>query len=452
MAGFERNAVTALTTTGSGRGQENARKGIGFNEYQELKSQVHRELVTKVDLEKVANVRDGRVRNQVFTIVQYLVDNLSTPMSATEKDRLAREVLDEVFGLGPLEPLLQDATVSDILVNGHKNVFIERAGVIERTEVMFKDDAHLMHIIERIVSAVGRRVDESSPMVDARLADGSRVNVIIPPLAIDGPQLSIRRFGRTPITDNDLVQKGSLTPGMLDLLRGAVRARLNIVISGGTGSGKTTMLNALSGYISVRERIVTIEDSAELQLKQTHVIRLETRPPNVEGKGAVQQRQLLINSLRMRPDRIIMGEVRGEEALDMLQAMNTGHDGSMTTIHANTPQDAIARMETMALMSDLSISEKAIRRQIASAVSIVMQIARFADGSRRVTHISEVTGSTDESVTLSDIFVYQQQGVSTDGRVVGAFTATGFRPKFAAKLKASGIALPPDMFEPAVSV
>jgi pilus assembly protein CpaF len=320
--------------------------------------------------------------------------------------------------------------------------------VIEKTHTVFKDDIHLMHIIERIVSGVGRRVDESSPMVDARLADGSRVNVIIPPLALDGPQLSIRRFGHTTIDERDLLAKGTLTPAILEVLRGAVRARLNIVISGGTGSGKTTLLNVLSGYISGKERIVTIEDSAELQLNQSHVVRLECRPPNVEGKGAVNQRQLLINSLRMRPDRIVMGEVRGEEALDMLQAMNTGHDGSMTTIHANSPVDAIARMETMAMMANLSLSEKAIRRQIASAIAIVVQVARFADGSRRITRIGEVIGATDEGVALQDIFTFEQQGVSADDRVLGAFSATGIRPKFADKLRASGIVLPPGTFEP----
>jgi len=309
-----------------------------------------------------------------------------------------------------------------------------------------------MHIIERIVSATGRHVDESSPMVDARLADGSRVNVIIPPLAIDGPQLSIRRFGHTAITGDDLLGKKTLTPPMLDLLAGAVKARLNIVISGGTGAGKTTLLNVLSGYISYKERIVTIEDSAELQLKQSHVVRLECRPANVEGRGAIMQRQLLINSLRMRPDRIIIGEVRGEEALDMLQAMNTGHDGSMTTVHANSPLDAISRMETMALMASVSLSEKALRRQIASAISIVIQVSRFADGSRRVTHISELTGVGPESVKMQDIFAFDQTGVAEDNSVLGDFAATGIRPKFADKLKASGIILPPDIFEPPARV
>jgi pilus assembly protein CpaF len=422
--------------------------GLAFHEYQELKSSVHRDLITKVDLEKIATMRDARVRSQVFTVVQDLVENLNTAMSAAERDRLSREVLDEVFGLGPLEPLLQDPSVNDILVNGPKSVYVERGGVLERSVTMFKDHAHLMHIIERIVSAIGRHVDESSPMVDARLADGSRVNVIIPPLAIDGAQLSIRRFGQVPITEEDLLAKQTMTPSMMEVLRGAVKARLNMVISGGTGAGKTTLLNVLSGFISERERIVTIEDSAELRLNQSHVVRLECRPANVEGKGAIMQRQLLINSLRMRPDRIIIGEVRSEEALDMLQAMNTGHDGSMTTIHANNPTDAIARMETMSMMGSVSLSERAIRRQIASAISIVIQATRFADGTRRVTHISEVTGVTQDSVVMQDIFSYVQSGVSPEGRVLGAFGATGVRPRFADKLKSSGIILPPDTFEP----
>jgi pilus assembly protein CpaF len=320
--------------------------------------------------------------------------------------------------------------------------------MLEKTQTMFKDNGHLMHVIERIVGAIGRHVDESSPMVDARLADGSRVNVIIPPLAIDGPQLSIRRFGHIAINEDDLLSKGTLTIGMLELIRGAVKARLNIIISGGTGAGKTTLLNVLSGYISDRERIVSIEDSAELQLNQSHVVRLECRPPNVEGRGAIMQRQLLINSLRMRPDRIIIGEVRGEEALDMLQAMNTGHDGSMTTIHANSPQDAISRLETMALMANISLSEKGIRRQISSAVSLVIQVSRFADGTRRLTHISELIGSTSDSVIMQDIFVFEQQGVSQEGRILGHFVPTGIRPKFADKFKASGIILPAGIFEP----
>src|SRR3989475_4743742 len=346
------NAVNASVA-----GEDKKRGGLSFKVCQELKSSVHRDLFNKVDLEKVATVRDERTRAQALTVIQDLVANLQTPMSGRERERLALEVLDEVFGLGPLEPLLQDPTLNDILVNGPKQVYVERAGILEETKIMFKDDAHLMHIIDKIVSAVGRRVDESSPMVDARLLDGSRVNVIIPPLAIDGPTVSIRRFGLVPLESEDLVKNRTLTPQILELLRGAVKARLNMIISGGTGAGKTTLLNVLSGYISDKERILTIEDSAELQMKQEHVVRLECRPPNVEGKGAVRQRQLVINSLRMRPDRIIVGEVRGEEALDMLQALNTGHEGSLTTIHANNPRDAISRMETMALMANLNLPE-----------------------------------------------------------------------------------------------
>src|SRR5579862_3556005 len=382
MGDFNQVPTTAINPLISGETKK--RGGLDFRVYQDLKTGIHRDLLNKIDLERVATVRDDRIRRQVFAVIQDLVSNLKTPLSGPERERLALEVLDEVFGLGPLEPLLQDPTITDILVNGSKEVYVERGGMLEETRIMFKDNAHLMHIIDKIVSAVGRRVDESSPMVDARLADGSRVNVIIPPLAIDGPHISIRRFGHVPISEDDLLANDTLTPTMLELLKGAVKARLNIVVSGGTGAGKTTLLNVLSGYISDRERIVTIEDSAELQLKQSHVVRLECRPPNIEGRGAVMQRQLVINCLRMRPNRIVVGEVRGEEALDMLQAMNTGHDGSLTTIHANSPRDAIARMETMALMANLNLPEQAVRRQIASAVQLIVQISRFTDGSRRV--------------------------------------------------------------------
>jgi pilus assembly protein CpaF len=434
-----------LASTGSNGDAKGA--GLGFAVYQELKSSVHRDLLNKVDLQRIATVRDEHTRSQALSVIQELVANLKTPMSGRERERLALEVLDEVFGLGPLEPLLQDPTINDILVNGHDEVYVERAGILEETSVRFKDDSHLMQIIDRIVSGVGRRVDESSPMVDARLADGSRINAIIPPLSIDGPHLSIRRFGQIPFTEDDLLSNQTLTKPILDILKGAVRARLNIVVSGGTGAGKTTLLNVLSGYISGKERIVTIEDSAELQLKQRHVVRLECRPPNVEGKGAIMQRQLVINSLRMRPDRIIVGEVRGEEALDMLQAMNTGHDGSLTTIHANNPRDAIARMETMAVMANLNLPEKAVRRQIASAIAIVVQIARFSDGSRRITHVTEITGMEDDIVSMQDIFVFEKRGVSPEGRTLGTFASTGIRPKFAEKLKASGIEFPAELFE-----
>src|SRR4051794_18506496 len=418
-------------------GETKKRGGLDFRVYQDLKTGIHRDLLNKVDLEKVATQRDDRTRRQVFAVIQELVSNLKTPLSGRERERLSLEVLDEVFGLGPLEPLLQDPTVNDILVNGPKQVYVERAGVLEESSVMFKDNGHLMNIIDKIVSAIGRRVDESSPMVDARLADGSRVNVIIPPLAIDGPHISIRRFGHIPITEDDLLRNQTLTKPMLELLRAAVKARINIVISGGTGAGKTTLLNVLSGYISEKERIVTIEDSAELQLKQRHCVRLETRPANIEGTGSIMQRQLVINSLRMRPDRIIVGEVRGEESLDMLQAMNTGHDGSMTTVHANSPRDAIARIETMALMANLNLPEKAVRRQIASAVQLIVQISRFTDGSRRVTHVTEISGMEDDVVSMQDVFVFDKQGISPDGRVLGAFTATGVRPNFAERLNAS---------------
>jgi len=433
-------------------GEEKKRGGLSFKVYQELKSTVHRDLLNKLDLEKVATVRDERTRAQALAVIQGLVAGLQTPLSGRERERLALEVLDEVFGLGPLEPLLQDPSINDILVNGHKLVYVERAGILEETNIRFKDDAHLMHIIEKIVSAVGRRVDESSPMVDARLEDGSRINAIIPPLAVDGPHLSIRRFGHIPIAEQDLLANQTITPPILELLKGAVRSRLNIVISGGTGAGKTTLLNVLSGYISDKERIVTIEDSAELQLKQRHVVRLECRPANIEGSGAVKQRQLVINSLRMRPDRIVVGEVRGEEALDMLQAMNTGHDGSLTTIHANSPRDAVARMETMAMMANLNLPEKAVRRQIASAITIVIQVSRFNDGTRRVTHLTEITGMEEDVVSMQDIFVFERHGISPDGRVLGAFTATGIRPKFADKLKASGISVPASYFEHSLSI
>src|SRR5712691_7919639 len=441
------SAVPAVIIADNGK-----KAGLNFKVYQELKSSLHRDLLNKIDVEKVATVRDDRTRSQALAVIQDLVANLQTPLSGRERERLSLEVLDEVFGLGPLEPLLQDPGINDILVNGHKQVYVERAGMLEETNIRFKDDTHLMHIIDKIVSDIGRHVDESSPMVDARLADGSRVNVIIPPLAVDGPHISIRRFGHIPLTDADLLANQTLTPQMLDLIKGAVRARLNIVVSGGTGAGKTTFLNVLSGYISDKERIVTVEDSAELQLKQRHVVRLECRPANVEGTGAVMQRQLLINCLRMRPNRIVVGEVRGEEALDMLQAMNTGHDGSLTTVHANSPRDAVARLETMAMMANLNLPEKAVRRQIASAVTLVIQIARFNDGTRRVTHMTEITGMEEDIVSMQDVFVFEKHGVSPDGRTIGAFTATGIRPKFADRLKSSGINVPASLFEHSLNV
>jgi pilus assembly protein CpaF len=421
--------------------------GVSAKAYQELKTTLHRELLGKIDLEKLTSLEDVRARAQVQQVIQDLIVDLETPLSTAERDRLAREVLQEVFGLGPLEPLLQDATINDILVNTYRKVYVERAGRLEKTNVVFKDDAHLSHIIDKIVSQVGRRIDESSPMCDARLPDGSRVNVIIPPLAVDGPILSIRRFGKIPIGPEQLLANRTVTAPIFEALKAAVRGKLNIVISGGTGAGKTTLLNVLSGYISDTERIVTIEDSAELQLQQEHVVRLECRPPNVEGKGAVRQRELVINALRMRPDRIIVGEVRGEEALDMLQAMNTGHDGSLTTIHANTPRDAVARLETMALMSNLNLPEKALRQQIASAIALVVQIARMSDGTRRITYVSEITGMTGDVVAMQDIFVFEKLGIDVSGRVMGRFKATGVSPKFHERLKKAGIVLPASVFE-----
>src|SRR5215469_14718209 len=437
---------------GSGTWSATRSVGVTARAYQDLKTTIHRELLGQIDLEKLTTLEDVRARSQVREVIQGLILKLDTPLSTGEKDRLAREVLHEVFGLGPLEPLLQDVTINDILVNTAKQVYVERSGVLELTAVVFKDEAHLRHIIDKIVSTVGRRVDESSPMCDARLLDGSRVNVIIPPLAVDGPILSIRRFGKIPIGAQQLLANRTVTSPIFEVLKGCVRAKLSAVVSGGTGAGKTTLLNVLSGYIGDTERIVTIEDSAELQLQQAHVVRLECRPPNVEGKGAVRQRELVINALRMRPDRIIVGEVRGEEALDMLQAMNTGHDGSMTTIHANTPRDAVARLETMSLMSNLNLPEKALRQQIAAAVAIIVQISRMSDGRRRITHLTEITGMTGNLVAMQDIFVFDKIGLDPSGRVLGRFRATGVHPKFADKLKTNGILLPPSVFEHSVDV
>jgi pilus assembly protein CpaF len=417
----------------------------------EIKSSVHRELIERLDLEKLGVMQGNRTaQSQLMSFIQQLLGEQGVPLSATEREYIAQEILDEVFGLGPLEPLLQDPTVNDILVNTHKQVYVERRGILEKTDVVFKDNTHLLHIIDKIVSAVGRRVDESSPMVDARLKDGSRVNIVVPPLAVDGALLSIRRFGSSPLTAESLLRNEALTPGMLELLKAAVRARLNIVVAGGTGAGKTTLLNVLSGFISERERIVTIEDSAEVQLKQEHVVRLECRPPNVEGKGAIRQRELVINALRMRPDRIVLGEVRGEEALDMLQAMNTGHDGSITTIHANTPRDALSRLETMCLMGSVALPEKAIRHQISSAVDLLIQASRMSDGSRRITYITEITGTSGDVISMNDLFRFHKTGLGQGGKVCGTFSATGIIPSFAEKLKAAGIPLAMDIFEPSV--
>ena len=421
-------------------------------EYQELKFTLHRKLLDRINLEALSSMAGERVRAEIRVAVAKLVDEEKTPLSLVEKDRVIEEILDEVFGLGPLEPLLQDPSVSDILVTTPKLVYVERGGKLYRTPVEFKDDAHLLRIIEKVVSRVGRRVDESSPLVDARLPDGSRVNAAIPPVAVDGPLLCIRRFGRHGLKGEDLVAKLALTEGMLELLKGCVKARLNILICGGTGSGKTTLLNALSSYIPEDERIVTIEDAAELKLQQTHVARMETRPANVEGVGAIHIRQLVINALRMRPDRIIVGEVRAEEALDMLQAMNTGHDGSLTTIHANTPRDGLGRLEVMVGMANANMGIRSVRQQIASAVNLFVQVSRFSDGTRRITHITEVCGLEQEVITLQDIFLFEKTGITESGRVTGRFRATGVRPKFYDRLRASGITLPTQMFQTVVEI
>jgi pilus assembly protein CpaF len=421
-------------------------------EYQELKFTLHRKLLDKINLEALATIDNQRVRGEVRQAVISLIDGEQTLLSSVERQQISEEVLDEVFGLGPLEPLLQDPTISDILVNGSKQVYIERRGLLEITNVSFRDNGHLLRIIDKIVSQVGRRVDESNPMVDARLSDGSRVNAIVPPLAVDGPLLSIRRFGTDKMMPQDLVAKSALTAGMMQLLESAVKAKLNIIIAGGTGAGKTTLLNALSAFISPKERIVTIEDVAELQLKQPHVVRLETRTANIEGQGAVHQRQLLVNSLRMRPDRIVVGEVRGEEALDMLQAMNTGHDGSLTTVHANSPRDAISRLEVMVSLANANMQLVSVRQQISSAVHLLVQASRLSDGSRRVVNITEVTGMEGEVVTLQDIFVFEKRGVTAEGKVIGRFSATGIRPKFSEKLLAAGIQLSPALFDESVEV
>jgi len=415
-------------------------------EYQQVKADLHRRILDRLDLEKLGRTPGNAAREEVLLVIRNTINSEAVPLSFAERERLAREILDEIFGLGPLEPLFKDPTISDILVNRYNKVYVERAGKLEVTGLSFKDDQHLMQIIDRIVSRVGRRVDESSPMVDARLADGSRVNAIIPPLALDGPVLSIRRFGRDPVTARHMLDNRTLTEPMLEVLSRMVKGRINLLISGGTGAGKTTLLNVLSGYIPDSERVVTIEDAAELQLKQEHVVRLETRPPNIEGKGAVRQRQLVINSLRMRPDRIIVGEVRGEEAFDMLQAMNTGHEGSLTTVHANSPRDAMSRIESMFSMANLNIPERAIRQQISSAIHVVVQIARLTDGSRKVMSISEITGMEGDSIWMQDIFAFDRIGIDPDGRVRGVFRATGAISRFADRLSTGGYPLKPEWF------
>jgi pilus assembly protein CpaF len=409
--------------------------------FQEIKGRVHRKLIERLNLSSLDKLSREQVVDAIRKVVHDLLAAEAAPLNFEEREELVRQVLDEIFGLGPIEPLMQDAEISDILVNTYKQVYVERYGKLEPTDVRFQDDKHLLQVIDRIVSAVGRRIDDSSPMVDARLADGSRVNAIIKPLAIDGPHLSIRKFKRDALSGEDLLNKESLTEPMLELLKGIVRARLNVIISGGTGAGKTTLLNILSSFIPTTERIVTIEDSAELQLKQPHCVRLETRPANIEGSGEVSQRLLLINALRMRPDRIIMGECRGGEAVDMLQAMNTGHDGSITTIHANTPRDALSRVETMVSMSSLDLPEKAVRQQIASAIQVVIQVSRLSDGSRKLIQIAEISGMEGDIITMQDIFVFERMGIGEDERVLGRFKASGIRPKFTERLKAYGIDL-----------
>jgi pilus assembly protein CpaF len=430
-----------------GAGNGSAAEGSGQVSFQEMKSRLHRALINRMDLSKLAALTPEQVHAEVSRMAESVLAQEAMPLSSSEKDRLVNDVQHELFGLGPLEPLLKDPTISDILVNSHRKIYIERRGKLEVTNVTFKDDEHLMRVIERIVSSVGRRIDESSPMVDARLADGSRVNAIIPPLAIDGPVLSIRRFGSEPLRMNALIEHKALTKDIADMLQMCITARLNVLISGGTGAGKTTLLNALSAYIPEDERIVTIEDSAELQLQQPHVVRLETRPPNIEGRGEVTQRDLVKNALRMRPDRIVIREVRGCEAIDMLQAMNTGHDGSLTTVHANTPRDALARLETMIQMTGMRLSDRAMRQQVASAINLVLQVARLSDGSRRVTSISEITGMEGETITMQEIFQFERTGIDAQGQVIGRFRATGIRPRFAERLKTCGLQLPRVFFE-----
>ena len=416
--------------------------------YQELKDRLHQRVVEMLDLTAINSMSQEAVTAQLTKLIEQLLQQESVPLNQRERTQLTQDILHEVLGLGPLEPLLADQTVNDILVNGYKQVFVERYGRLELTSVRFKDNAHLKKIIERIVSRIGRRIDESSPMVDARLPDGSRVNAIIPPLAIDGPSLSIRKFSKDPLQLYHLVEKQSLTPEIGELLKAIVQARLNVLISGGTGSGKTTLLNVLSGFIPNNERIVTIEDAAELQLRQEHVVRLETRPANIEGKGEIAQRELVKNALRMRPDRIILGEVRGAESLDMLQAMNTGHDGSLTTVHANSCRDALTRIETLVSMAGFNLAAKAMRHYVSSALDVIIQIARLSDGTRKLISLQEVVGMEGDLITLQELFTFQQTGLDENRKVKGRFKATGVRPKFAERMAAKGVALPPDLFDP----
>lgn len=444
MALRERLIRDTVGAPGNGNGGP---EGNGQYSFQEMKSRLHRALINRMDLTKLGTLTPDQLHGEVSRLAESVLAQEAMPLSSSEREKLVSDVQHELFGLGPLEPLLGDPTISDILVNSHNTIYVERRGKLEVTSVAFKDDEHLMRVIERIVSSVGRRIDESSPMVDARLRDGSRVNAIIPPLSIDGPVLSIRRFGAEPLRMNSLIENKALTKDIADMLQMCVSARLNVLISGGTGAGKTTLLNALSAHIPEDERIVTIEDSAELQLQQPHVVRLETRPPNIEGRGEVTQRDLVRNALRMRPDRIVIGEVRGGEAIDMLQAMNTGHDGSLTTIHANTPRDALARLETMIQMTGMRLSDRAMRQQVAAAIDLVVQVARLSDGTRRLTSITEITGMEGETITMQEIFQFERTGVDSQGQVIGRFRPTGIRPRFAERLKASGLQLPRVFFE-----
>ena len=422
--------------------------GLGHTAYQELKVRIHQKLLDRVDLAVMESLTPERLKEEIAILVERLLSEEAVVVNDSERASLVRDIQHEMLGLGPLEPLLADPTISDILVNGHSQVYVERRGKLERTDIRFADDAHLMKIIDKIVSRVGRRIDESSPMVDARLPDGSRVNAIIPPVALDGPIVSIRRFAVIPLKIEDILQYKTLTPEMASILQGLAKAKVNMLISGGTGSGKTTMLNILSGYIPASDRMVTIEDAAELQLQQPHVVRLETRPPNIEGKGEVTQRSLVKNALRMRPDRIILGEVRGAEAVDMLQAMNTGHEGSLATIHANTARDALSRLENMIGMAGLNLPPKAARQQISSAITAILQIGRLADGKRKVMSIQEITGMEGEIITMQEIFAFRQTGVAPDGTVQGHFSATGVRPKFIDRLRAHGVIVPDNLFDP----
>src|SRR5262245_19622924 len=443
MAFFRRPAASGVPALGNGQPGAASRTS-----YYDLKGHVHGRLIERLDLSKIGSLPPEVLQQQIRRIAEDLLAEEDTPLSRQEREQLVVEVQHEVFGLGPIEPLMQDPTVSDILINGAREISVERRGKLERARAAFRDDAHLMQVIDRIVSAVGRRVDESSPMVDARLPDGSRVNAIIPPLALDGPILSIRRFAADPYKMSDLVEFGTLTPALAEFLQASVRARLNVLVSGGTGAGKTTLLNVLSNAIPAAERIVTVEDSAELQLQQDHVVRLETRPPNVEGAGAVPQRDPLRTAVRMRPDRIIIGEVRGGEVLDMLQAMNTGHDGSLSTVHANSARDALSRIETMVLMAGVSLPMRALRDYISSALDMVIHVGRLSDGTRKLMRVCEITGMEEDVVITQDIFTFDQQGIAEDGRVLGGHRATGIRPKFADRLTRVGIQMGPEIFDP----